>query len=84
MLPTRSICEMSMTLSSGVSLGRCVTCGVFDNIHLLESRTWHELHVVVTQGLTQDLENGCSKFATVRFLGILFFKGINSIFRLQP
>ena len=36
------------------------------------------------QGISQDLETGCPKLAIVKLLGILFFKGDDSILQLQP
>ena len=36
------------------------------------------------QGLSQDLETGCSKLTIVKFLGIQIFKGNNNILRFQP
>ena len=36
------------------------------------------------QGLSQDLETGCPKFAIVKVLGIQIFKGDHNILRFQP
>ena len=36
------------------------------------------------QGFSQDLETGCPKFAVVKILGILFFKGNRNILSFQP
>ena len=36
------------------------------------------------QGLSQDLESGCPKWAIVNILGIHIFKGDNNILRFQP
>ena len=37
-----------------------------------------------SQGLIQDLETGCPKLASVKLLGILYFKGDLNIFKFQP
>ena len=39
--------------------------------------------VHINQGLSQDLETGCSKLAIVNFWGILCFKAGYNIHRLQ-
>ena len=36
------------------------------------------------QGLSQELETGCLKFAIVKFLGDQIFKGNHNIVRFQP
>ena len=57
----------------------------YNDVHTIKTgKDGDVMNYYIDQGLSQDLETGWPKLASVKYWGILFIKGDHNILRLQP